>query len=272
MKIRDIEPIRITPFISSDPRAVAGTSYISGGVMRRDDKTQVGPVAEYTILLPTQTHGTKVTWVGEEDLARVKPGMSFAETRKLFPDTDGLLTKLRGVAIGVRAADCLPIVMYARDIQAVGAVHAGWRGTHSMIAGKAVRMLIEAGADPSEILVRFAPCICGLCYEVGEELAEKFVDAGLGDAVSRICKRDPLNGEPWAELKPHIDLVKANRIILAREGIPAANFFQSDLCTRHTSITLASPKEVATHYVYHSWRRSCGTTRRNTSFVLLIPK
>lgn len=272
MKIASIEPIRFTPFISSDPRAVAGTSYIPGGVVRRDDGTRIGPVAEYTILLPTQTHGTNVAWVEESEMERVTPGMTLAETRHLFPDTDGLLTRLRGLAIGVRAADCLPIVMYARDIQAVGAVHAGWRGTLASIAGKAAAMLMEAGADPANILVRFAPCICALCFEVGDEVAGKFVEAGLGDAVSLTCRHDPLHDRPWAEHKPHIDLVKANRVILSRAGIPASNFFQSDLCTRHTSLTIASPKGTATHYAYHSWRRQPGTTRRNTSFVLLLPK
>lgn len=272
MKISQIEPIRFTPFLNTDPRAVAGTTYIPADLMRRDDSTRLGPMAEYPIVLPDQTHGTKVGWVNDESLADVSPGMSLNETRRLFPGIDALLTRMRGVAIGVRTADCLPILMYARDIQAVGAVHAGWRGTLDGIARNAVAALEEAGARPENIFVRFAPAICGLCYEVDDDLAGMFANAGLEACISNAPKADPLTMEGMDQAKPHINLVKANRTLLSEMGIPAVNFYQSDLCTRHTSLTIAGVKGGSTHYPYYSWRRVPGTTRRNTSFVLLLPK
>lgn len=272
MKISQIEPIRLTPFLNGDSRAVAGTTYVPTDLMRRDDSTRLGPMAEYTIILPEQTHSARVRWVDENTLSRLKPQMPLSDTRKLFPDTDALVTSLRGVAIGVRTADCLPILLYARDIQVVGAVHAGWRGTLAGIVGKTVETLVDAGAKPENILVRFAPSVCAHCYEVDDELAVKFTDAGLSASVVGAPKKDPLTDIPMTTDKPHIDLVKANRIILSHVGVPAVNCYQSDLCTRHTALTIAGVKGVMTHYPYYSWRRVPGTTRRNTSFVLLLPK
>lgn len=272
MKVSQIEPIRFTPFLANDPRAVAATTYVPSSLMRRDDSTRLGPMAEYTIMLPSQTHGTRVAWVGPQDVARITPGTTLADTRRLFPDTDALLTSMRGTAIGVRTADCLPILLYARDIQVVGAVHAGWAGTLGLIASRAVQELFDAGASPESVMVRFAPSICGMCYEVGEDLAERFESAGLGCAIVAAPRLDPLTGEEWDSSRPHIDLVKANRRILADAGIPVANFYESGLCTRHTALTLADTGGTRTLYPYHSWRRTVGTTRRNTSFVLLLPK
>ncbi len=272
MKVSHIEPIRLTPFLSGDPRAVAGTTYVPTDLMRRDDSTRLGPMAEYMIILPEQTHSTRVRWVDESTLNRLSPDMMLSDTRKIFPDTDALLTSMRGVAIGVRTADCVPILFYARDIQVIGAVHAGWRGTLGGIAGKTVATLVEAGAKPENILVRFAPCICGHCYEVDDGLATEFSQAGLGACVLKAPKKDLLTDEPMEAAKPHLDLVKANRIILSRAGVPAVNCYQSDLCTRHTSLTIAGVKGSRTHFPYYSWRRMPGTTRRNTSFVLLLPR
>lgn len=272
MKITQIGPIRITPFLNADPRAVAGTSYVSPVLMRRDDSTRMGLLSEYPILLPAQSHSSHVAWVDEDDMERIGSNYTMAEMRRLLPDTDAVLTRLRGVAVGVRTADCLPILLYARDIQAVGAVHAGWRGTLSGIAAKAVEELCRAGASPDSIMVRFAPAVCSLCYEVDTELAQKFVDAGLGISVVRAPETDPLTGNRCDTSRPHIDLVKANRKLLADAGIPLANFYQSDLCTRHTALTIAGAKDEKTSYPYYSWRRNPGTTRRNTSFVVLIPR
>ena len=272
MRISQIEPIRLTPFINHDSQAVAGTTYIHSELMRRDDSTRLGPMAEYTIVLPEQTHGAKVSWVDREILQHISEDMSLHQTRKLFPDTDSILTSERGVALGVRSADCLPILLYAKDIQAVGAVHAGWRGTLSGIASVTIEELFRAGAKPENIYVRFAPAICGECFEVERSLADSFVNAGLGESLLQAPRLDPLTEAIMAHDKPHIDLVKANKILMTRAGIPSANIFQSDLCTRHTSLTIAGINGGSTHYPYYSWRRVPGTTRRNTSFVLLLPK
>lgn len=241
-------------------------------MVMRDGGAVPDPVAEYSIILPQQTHSLHVRWVTAGDLERFRTLPADSPGEELFPDTDGLLTRERGVALGVRTADCIPVLLYARDIQAAGAVHAGWRGALGGIPGRAVEMLKEAGADPAEIFVRFGPGICVNCFETGEDVARKFREAGYGDCVAAAPKEDPLTGETPAPDKPHVDLVKVCERQLIAAGVPVTNLYRSDLCTRHTSLTVLAGKEPGTLFPYHSWRREHGTEERNTTFVLLIPR
>lgn len=230
------------------------------------------PVGEHSLILPQQTHSGNIRWVTEADMDRIRELPAQSGTQPLFPSTDGLLTTLRGVAIGVCTADCFPILLYARDIQAAGAVHAGWRSSLAGIVGNAVESLKEHGASPQEIFVRFGPGICRDCFETSEEIAALFRDAGYGDCIAAAPKIDPLTGEIPAQNSPHIDLVKVNEKQFLMHDVPAANLRRSDLCTRHTSLTLLHGGAPRTFYPYHSFRRENGTEERNTTFVLLIPR
>src|SRR5207248_9234354 len=76
-------------------------------------------------------------------------------------------------AVGVRVADCVPILVHAE--RAAAAVHSGWRGARLGIAGRAIRALQHAaGADPAQMLAAIGPCIGRCCYEVSPELAAEF--------------------------------------------------------------------------------------------------
>ncbi len=185
------------------------------------------------LLLPTQTHTTNV---------------AVADGRQDFPDTDGLVTRNAAVMPGVRTADCVPVVLYAPDIQAVAAVHAGWRGTVNGIAGVAVDHMKALGASPDCIRVWFGPSICGECYEMSAELADDFIAAGLGEAVIAAGRGR----------KPHLDLQEANCITLRREGVQEANIFRSSLCTYHCREPLMP-----------SYRREQGTCERIITAVNL---
>ncbi len=104
-------------------------------------------------------------------------------------ECDGYVTNTAGIAIGVKTADCVPILMEGYDAQgkvcAVGAAHAGWRGTVSGIAVNCLEKLRELGA--LRVRVAIGPSICARCFEVrsdfydtvrdvlGEELRDKFV-------------------------------------------------------------------------------------------------
>lgn len=178
------------------------------------------------LLLPTQTHMANVT---------------VADCRQEFPDTDGLVTLDDSLMPGVRTADCVPVMLYAPDIRAVAAVHAGWRGTVNGISGVAVDRLRVLGASPTAIKVWFGPSICRDCYEVSAELAADFTAAGFGEAV--------IDGD--AGRKPHLDLQEANCIALRRAGIPDANICRSSLCTCHCRQPLMP-----------SYRREQGTGER----------
>lgn len=200
---------------------------------------------ECPIVLPVQTHTVNV---GVAENA----GQS-------FPDTDALITKNPSLAVGVRTADCVPVVLYAPDIRAVAAIHAGWKGTVGGICAAAVKKLADMGADPSALIAAVGPCVCGDCYEVGDDLADKFVEAGLGEYVFEVKGPDPLTGENRSgNHRRHINLAAANKAILTDAGLNPNNITNSEVCTRH------SPP-------LPSWRRTPGESRRIITYIRLMP-
>lgn len=195
------------------------------------------------LVMPRQTHTVNVGMVASED--------------DRFPETDALVTQLRGVAVGVRTADCVPVMLYAPDVKAVAAVHAGWKGTVGGIVANTIRGLAALGADPALMKAVFGPSICGECYETGPDLADKFVAAGLGEAVIRGGGVDPLGEKVFDSLTVRIDLQKANTIIMEKCGVAASNIVRSCECTRHSL------------HRWPSWRRESGTQRRLASIIRL---
>ena len=94
---------------------------------------------------------------------------------------DALLTRVPGVAVSIRTADCLPILLADPKAGAVAAVHAGWRGTAAGIVGSTIRrMVAEMGASPENILAAIGPGIGKCCYEVGVEVALRLGESEAG--------------------------------------------------------------------------------------------
>jgi len=92
-----------------------------------------------------------------------------------FSEGDGLVTKAPGLLVGVRTADCVPILIVDERTRAVAGVHAGWRGTAQNIAGAAVRELITClGSRAEDLHAAVGPSIGPCCYEVGFEVAHQF--------------------------------------------------------------------------------------------------
>lgn len=211
------------------------------------------PLEEREVVLPQQTHTANIGLLTEND--------------RIFPETDALVTRLKGVAIGIRTADCVPILMYAPGIEAVAAVHAGWKGTIAGIASKTFRKLVDMGADPEGIIVRIGPHICKTCYEIDEDLAERFREAGFGGSLIRGDWYDSLTRSRFNPQKPHLDLGLANFSLLVGEGMAVANFMQHPACTRHTSVCPDNGKEA----FLPSWRRNPGETKRIVSWIRLNP-
>lgn len=88
---------------------------------------------------------------------------------------DALITRERGRFIGVRTADCVPILIADAETRAVAAVHAGWRGTAGEIVRKTVDALITRfGVMPQNLHAAIGPAIGPCCYEVSPELARQF--------------------------------------------------------------------------------------------------
>jgi len=90
-------------------------------------------------------------------------------------DADALIENTPGIAIGVKTADCVPILLADPVSRAVAAIHAGWRGTAAGIVAAAIRcMASEFGTQPEDIHAAIGPSIRPCCYEVGPEVAIEF--------------------------------------------------------------------------------------------------
>ena len=175
------------------------------------------PVA--SIVMPHQTHGDRLLTINADFLA--KP---IAEQRQLLEAVDGLITAERRVCVAVSTADCVPLLLYAPDQGVVAAVHAGWRGTVKGIAQKAIRYLqTHFGCDPAQVRAGIGPSISQAAFEVGEEVVDAFVSAGL--PIYRLMRRDPTTG------KAHIDLWGANRWQLMEVGVAAEHIEVAGICT-----------------------------------------
>ena len=127
------------------------------------------------IFAPFQVHGAEIRSIEPSFLS-----LPLEEQQLYMHGVDALVTDVPEVCIAVSTADCVPVLLYAPDVKAVAAVHAGWRGTVLRIAGKTVRILMdEYGADPRLMKAGIAPSIGPEAFEVGEEVVDAFREAGF---------------------------------------------------------------------------------------------
>lgn len=189
---------------------------------------------------PQQVHSSKVVEVGRK---RIYPR----------PEADALVTFEPMLPIGVLTADCVPILVYAPDVKGVAAIHAGWRGTLGGIVDNTVDLLKSKGASCGNMEVVFGPSISALHYEVGEELANRFVEAGFADYVSY----------PGGEgSKPHLDLQGINIERLRRRGVPLSRIVLSEDST-------FDARDEEGYYLYPSYRRDNATEMRFMTSIML---
>lgn len=181
-----------------------------------------------------------------------------------YPETDALILTTPGMGIGVRTADCVPIIIYCGDRNVAAAVHAGWRGTLGGIVDATVGRLVAMGCSPEEMEVFFGASICVDCYEVDRELAGQFAEAGFADCISNMAHQsEVVGGSEPDDAHPHLDLQKVNIERLKRLGIRELNIHPSDKCTRHTVDSRGES-------IYPSWRREPGTKRRMVTAIFLV--
>jgi len=99
------------------------------------------------------------------------------------PRADALVTRTEGLAIGVTAADCGPILFVDPAARVIGAAHAGWKGALTGIIESTVEAMEKLGADRSGTVAAIGPLIRQHSYEVGGEFVERFLDADAGNAA-----------------------------------------------------------------------------------------
>lgn len=168
-------------------------------------------ISDSRLYFPSQVHKTKVVRVTSET------------SKEALQETDALMTNEPGICIAVMSADCVPILLYDKKNKAVGAVHAGWRGTVAKILEITLQEMKGAfGTNGKDLVAGIGPSVCQDSYEVGEEVIAAF-DQAFG------MNRDLM--VPQSDNKAKLDLWKANKIQLVNFGVSPANIEISDLCT-----------------------------------------
>ena len=136
-------------------------------------------------------------------------------------DCDALVTNEKGLALVVFTADCTPILFWDPESGAVGAAHAGWRGTAKAIAARTVETMAKHfGARPENIRAAIGPNIGKCHFETGEDVP-RAMKAAFGSEA-----------DPWIEAvgeKFHVDLKEINAMILRNAGVEHIEI--SDACT-----------------------------------------
>ena len=128
-----------------------------------------------------------------------------------LPECDGLITNTPGLALVVFTADCTPILYHDPVTGAVGAVHAGWRGTAAGIAQKAVEAMVQHyGCKPENIRAAIGPNIKQCCFETHEDVPNAMLDA-LGDGAKPHIIQ---TGDKY-----HLNLTAINAEFLRRAGV-----------------------------------------------------
>ncbi len=160
---------------------------------------------------------------------------------------DGLVTDTPRLLLAVQTADCLPVLLVDPKRKAVGALHAGWRGTLARIVEKGVgAMRLHFGSEPEDLRAAIGPGIASCCYAVGEEVRDRFHAqfAYAGDLFREVTESDPVRerypllfmtarapGHSDAGRTIYLDLREANRRQLLDAGLSKANITALDFCT-----------------------------------------
>lgn len=167
---------------------------------------------EWKLAACWQVHGREVL------VAREREDPRFESER-----CDALATNLRGLLLGVKTADCVPVLLGDAKSGACAAVHAGWRGTLAGIVGRAlVTLREEFGTEASDVRAALGPAALGCCYEVGPDVVEPF-RAKFEDADSLF--------KPTGEGRALVDLHEANRRQLIAAGVAPGRVHALPLCT-----------------------------------------
>lgn len=173
--------------------------------------TRKGSSLPYPVVTGHQVHGTRVAVVD-------RPGM----TRDDLDGYDALVTNLRGIAIGVRTADCVPILLFDPDKAVIAAVHSGWKGTVQRIVQKAIyTMKSQFGTEGKDLKAIIGPSIGPDSFQVGEDVVKYFKEQGF--PLDKIWFFNEGKSDSPMYHGHHIDLIKANTWLLEQAGVATEN-------------------------------------------------
>lgn len=169
-----------------------------------------------SVISRTQIHSARVVYATES----MRGEGYFRESPE---GCDGYVTDKTGVTLGIKTADCVPILFCDADTHIIGAVHAGWRGTASGIAAECVKAMCSLGANAENICAAIGPAIHFCCYEVGEDFVKSVTELA-GTQIAHEFIREH-------EGRPHADIVGMNRRILIESGVREDSIDVCEYCT-----------------------------------------
>lgn len=142
------------------------------------------------------------------------------------PECDALITRLKGVLLGIQTADCLPILIADTRSGVFAAIHAGWRGTAGRITERTISdLMLVHGVNPRDCLAALGPAACVDCYEVGDDVIERYKkEFGYWHNLLVNFKE---NG------KAHLDVREANIQQLRFCGFSDDRIHVAEYCTMH---------------------------------------
>ena len=190
-------------------------------------------VAGSEIYMPIQRHTGLV--------ALYRPGMEPVES-------DAVISDVPGIFFGVKTADCVPVLVYDGK-RAVGAVHAGWRGTAQSILANTIKAMEGAfGSGPKEMKIAIGPAIRTCHYEVGRDVLEAVSDGLISGGIKYHEERGG---------RIYIDLPSVNKIQAMSMGVREENIYVSPECT-------------FCNQAFHSYRRDKERAGRQGAFIGLV--
>jgi YfiH family protein len=171
------------------------------------------------IVRVSQVHGRKVLVI---DPVRA-PWSGAGQTI----EADAIVCTDPALAIAVRVADCVPILIADRSRRVVAAIHAGWRGTCAGVTAatiESIESIDELGVAAADLVATIGPSMGGCCYQVDDKVRVAFLSM-TPDAVAWFAEDGPGH---WT-----LDLWRANRDQLEAAGVPPANIHTMGVCTKH---------------------------------------
>lgn len=176
------------------------------------------------LVVPGQVHSTRIAWVTDPES---------------FPDVDAVATVSTNTPILLHFADCVPIILFDRELSALCVLHAGWRGTAGGIATKGVRLLEDVlDLQPANMVAAVGPAIGSCCYPVSGDVAEK-LRTSVKDSAGLVLVKDGI---------AHPDLKAINALQLLESGVAEVDV--------NSYCTACHPE------IFYSHRQSAGQTGR----------
>lgn len=185
--------------------------------------TKKGSELPYHVIQPHQIHMDRIAIIDNPEI-----------TKEDLDGYDALITNLRQAAIGVRTADCVPVLIYDAKLQVIAAIHSGWKGTVLRIVQKTISKMIQHyGTSPKNIIAVIGPSIGPDAFQVGEEVVEQFAKQGFPMHQIYTWRGEKVEG--ILSTGHHIDLWRAVKWLLIESGVKDVNIHITGICTYFNS-------------------------------------